>query len=395
MRKLFQLNILFFYPLIIDINSSIIIVYFFASFLFIILCLFITITAFVINSNLSISKKYNDNFLELRINLFNKFKGIETLIREQTNIESNFNNSIENFHYFNETIKKIININSNYFCHNQNVFNNSIIEKNIKISKAYLNNITFNMYIYKEQDIISNSISTIGNWELSETNNLISSLNYYSEKMKTNKNDIYILDIGANIGWYSLYLGKNGFKVFSFEPSKINYYILLKNYCLNNDIDITIINKGIDIEDNNLTLYHPLSNIGDAFAIDNSQNLNKSEYFIEDIELSELNVYLPYFENKHLALLKLDVEGSEEKVIKSGIDLIVKYHIPFILMELNIKYLTLKGTNPKIFLEMFENNGYKISTIDFLSKKYSTIEKILKKVKDIINLYIIYTNFLE
>ena len=137
----------------------------------------------------------------------------------------------------------------------------------------------------------------------------------------------------------------------------------------------------------NLTLYHPLSNIGDAFAIDNSQNLNKSEYFIEDIELSELNVYLPYFENKHLALLKLDVEGSEEKVIKSGIDLIVKYHIPFILMELNIKYLTLKGTNPKIFLEMFENNGYKISAIDFLSKKYSTIEKILKKVKDIINLY--------
>ena len=217
-----------------------------------------------------------------------------------------------------------------------NVFNNSIIEKNIKISKAYLNNITFNMYIYKEQDIISNSISTIGSLELSETNNLISSLNYYSEKMKTNKNDIYILDIGANIGWYSLYLGKNGFKVFSFEPSKINYYILLKNYCLNNDIDITIINKGIDIEDNNLTLYHPLSNIGDAFAIDNSQNLNKSEYFIEDIELSELNVYLPYFENKHLALLKLDVEGSEEKVIKSGIDLIVKYHIPFILMELNI-----------------------------------------------------------
>ena len=44
---------------------------------------------------------------------------------------------------------------------------------------------------------------------------------------------------------------------------------------------------------------------------------------------------------------------------------------------------------------MFENNGYKFSTVDFLSKKYPTIEKILKKVKYIINLYIIYTNFLE
>ena len=353
------------------------------------------ISAFIIKHSISINRQYNENFLELKINLFKKFKGIEALIRDQANINSNLNNSVENIQFFNETLKKINNINSDYFCRNQNLFNNSMIENNIRVAKVYLNNITFNMYIFKENDFISKSISDVGSWEPEDTNNIISALNYYSDKMKIDKNDIYILDIGANIGWYSLYLGRNGYKVFSFEPSKINYYILLKNYCLNIDIDITIINKGIDIEEHNLTLYHPLSNIGDAFTIKDSPNLNKSEYFIEDIELSKLFAFLPYFENKNLALLKLDVEGSEEKVIKSGIDLIAKYHIPFILMELNIKYLVLKGTDPKLFLEMFTNNGYKISTVDFLSKKYSNIERILKKGKDIINLYIIYTNFLE
>ena len=33
---------------------------------------------------------------------------------------------------------------------------------------------------------------------------------------------MYILDIGANIGWYSFCLGKYGYKILSFEPMLIN-----------------------------------------------------------------------------------------------------------------------------------------------------------------------------
>jgi hypothetical protein len=97
--------------------------------------------------------------------------------------------------------------------------------------------------------------------------------------------------------------------------------------------------------------------------------------------------------SKNVALIKLDVEGSEGKAIEGGIDLIVKYHVPFIFIEWTPRQLILKGTDPKLFLQIFENNGYKISTKDFLSKQYCHIEELLNVHK--INIYIVYTKFLE
>lgn len=92
-------------------------------------------------------------------------------------------------------------------------------------------------------------------------------------------------------------------------------------------------------------------------------------------------------------MIKIDVEGSEGKVINSGIELIIKYHVPFIFAEFRIDYLKMQGTDPKELLEIFVNNGYQISTVDFLSKKYSSIENILKLSSE--NLFFVYSKFLE
>ena len=88
----------------------------------------------------------------------------------------------------------------------------------------------------------------------------------------------------------------------------------------------------------------------------------------------------------------MDIEGSEGKAIESGIELITKYHIPFIFTEFNANYLKMQGTDPKSFLESFEKNGYKFSIIDFLSNKFVSIDSLLKL--SIENLYIIYYEFL-
>ena len=92
----------------------------------------------------------------------------------------------------------------------------------------------------------------------------------------------------------------------------------------------------------------------------------------------------------------MDIEGSEGKAIESGIGLITKYHIPFIATEFNIDYLKMQGTDPKIFLERFEKNGYKFSIVDFLSNKFLSIDSIIKlsATKLYINLYMIYYEFL-
>ena len=204
------------------------------------------------------------------------------------------------------------------------------------------------IYIYKNNDIVSKIISKYGYWEQSETQSLLSSLLYYAKKKKITKKDVYVLDIGANIGWYSIFFGNNGFNVISFEPSKTNYYILLKNYCLNQDINMIIINKGLDVEEKNTIMYHPLKNAGDAIVFHNNFEKNISNYFAEEIKLTKLKYYIEFLKHKYLALIKLDIEGSEGKAIKGGIDLIIKYHIPFIFMEFNPKLLKKQGTEPTL-----------------------------------------------
>ena len=328
--------------------------------------------------------------------ILNQFTELKILLKKDNN------NSLNHYNYFqNEENDKIFTEmdrqkhikQQNLFCQNQINNNNTKIEDKIKMVNIKFSNSNFDMFIYKSNDFLSNAISGSGSWETNETNNLLSLLDYYSRKKNIERNDIYVLDIGANIGWYTFILGNKGYNIISFEPSTTNYYILNKNYCLNNNTNIILINKGLDIEETNISIYHPLINIGNAISSNDAHNSNIKNYIKEEIILTKLENYIPYLVNKNLALMKLDIEGSEGKAIESGKELITKYHIPFIFMEWTPKALKLKGTDPELFLKLFINNGYKISKKDFLSGEYCSFDEIINVAA--INLYIIYTNFLE
>ena len=328
--------------------------------------------------------------------ILNQFTELKILLKKDNNTSLNHYNYFqkeENDKIFTEMDRQKHIKQQNLFCQNQINNNNTKIEDKIKMVNIKFSNSNFDMFIYKSNDFLSNAISGSGSWETKETNNLLSLLDYYSRKKNIERNDIYVLDIGANIGWYTFILGNKGYNIISFEPSTTNYYILNKNYCLNNNTNIILINKGLDIEETNISIYHPLINIGNAISSNDAHNSNIKNYIKEEIILTKLENYIPYLVNKNLALMKLDIEGSEGKAIESGKELITKYHIPFIFMEWTPKALKLKGTDPELFLKLFINNGYKISKKDFLSGEYCSFDEIINVAA--INLYIIYTNFLE
>ena len=328
--------------------------------------------------------------------ILNQFTELKILLKKDNNSSLNHYNYFqneENDKIFTEMDRQKHIKQQNLFCQNLINNNNTKIEDKIKMVNIKFSNSNFDMFIYKSNDFLSNAISGSGSWETKETNNLLSLLDYYSRKKNIERNDIYVLDIGANIGWYTFILGNKGYNIISFEPSTTNYYILNKNYCLNNNTNIILINKGLDIEETNISIYHPLINIGNAISSNDAHNSNIKNYIKEEIILTKLEKYIPYLVNKNLALMKLDIEGSEGKAIESGKELITKYHIPFIFMEWTPKALKLKGTDPELFLKLFINNGYKISKKDFLSGEYCSFDEIINV--EVINLYIIYTNFLE
>ena len=178
----------------------------------------------------------------------------------------------------------------------------------------------------------------------------------------------------------------------TFEASPRNSYIIYKNYChINRDSHITIVNKGLSSEEKTCSYYSQTDGIGNGAVLCNKDfdstvidGLTFKKSF--EVSLTKLSNFIPYLSNKNIGLIKIDIEGGEEEVIKDGIELISKYHVPFVFSEFSPNYLEKHGTNPKQYLELFTSNGYKISEQGFLNVTYLKPEEI----NSMKNLYFIY-----
>ena len=371
------------------------IIYFYFLVLFIFLFIYLRAFNLKLNKNFSLNQLNNIYIMNLKSDIFKKAKYLENLIKKKDILNNNSTLTDFDIEEFDEKLNQKYIESQHHFCKSNDLFLDSEIEKNIEKVKTHLINIEFEMFVYNNNDIVSKSIINSGSWEGKPTKNLLNCLDYYSKKLKIHKNKIMVLDIGANVGWYSFFLGKAGYEIFAFEVSNTNNYILKKNFCLNKDIKITIINKGIGLEEEKCLLHHPLSNIGNAVILCDEQTniINKNKNLTEEVKFTKLTNYINFLSKKNLGLIKIDIEGAEGKAIISGIELISKYHVPFLFIEFAPHFMKLQGTDPKLLLEIFENNGYKISKYDFLSKKYSSIDELLK-IKST-NLYFIYSKFLE
>ena len=308
-------------------------------------------------------------------------------------IKSNqINNSLNNESIeFNELINEKLLEKQNFFCNNPNSTYNKEFEEKIEIINIQYKDKTFNIFAFKNNDIISSEIKRYKTYEEKFTNYIIDALNFFSNKKNIKTEDIYIIDVGANIGWYTFVLGKFGYKIISFEASKLNNYILNKNYCLNKDVNTTLINKGLYNEEKKCKLMNINTNIGNNIVkcLPYNDNTNKN---LEEITLTKLSNYIPFLSKKNLVLIKLDIEGNEANAIYGGIELITKYHVPFVFLEFTPISIKNNGINPRDFLQFFKDNGYNISSKSFF-EDYISIDSISMEKQ--INLYFIYLKILE
>ncbi|HCN84407.1 MAG TPA: hypothetical protein DIT07_12420 [Sphingobacteriaceae bacterium] len=163
------------------------------------------------------------------------------------------------------------------------------------------------------------------------------------------KPDSIVIDIGANIGVFSLYAALSGAKkVYSFEPSKEAFQILCKNIELNNLKDVIIpFNKAVSSVDD-LTIKFPVS----------SSPYNKIDNKIDDdedyLEVKTISLKSICDENniQTIGLLKLDCEGAEFDILPN-IDELSLAKIEEVKMEYHV--------DPKELIIFLEKKGYKIS----------------------------------
>ena len=116
-----------------------------------------------------------------------------------------------------------------------------------------------------------------------------------------------ILDIGGNIGGFSLWANKRwaNSKIYSYEPIKNNFSLLKEN---TKDIDnITILNVAIGSKTETRRMYYGAHNIGECSFINGAEQVEKGE------EVSVMSANLLPAAN----IVKIDTEGAEIEILEN------------------------------------------------------------------------------
>ena len=89
-------------------------------------------------------------------------------------------------------------------------------------------------------------------------------------------------------------------------------------------MNITNISFTIYPEEKRCFIYSSEDNIGNGITNCNGEILENSVNNGEII-LTKFSNYMSYFENKNLAMIKMDIEGLEGKAFESGIEFITRF----------------------------------------------------------------------
>jgi len=144
---------------------------------------------------------------------------------------------------------------------------------------------------------------------------------YEIEILKKNiKEGAYVLDIGANIGFYSKILsamvGPNG-KVFCFEPDKINFGHLKENTAELNNVEL--FNKAVSDTKNTIKIYK-----SKMLNVDHRTYPVNDYESVEEIEAVSIDELMAEGTIPKVDFIKIDIQGYELVAFKGMLKLFEK-----------------------------------------------------------------------
>jgi FkbM family methyltransferase len=223
----------------------------------------------------------------------------------------------------------------------------------------------FSIYVDKEDYAVGKQIQEIKNYEPDISNLFKSYL----------KEDSCFIDIGANIGFYSLLtasISKKG-KIFSFEPNTFNCLLLEKSKLKNQFQNIQINPLACSDSDKFFFLDSSGSN-GYVTDIYNSEKISSTRKITKAVCLDDFLFHIP-----RLDIMKIDIEGGEYRAFKGSENLIKKFK-PILFFEYTPDALkTVSGVEPSLFLNELMKLGYKLNWIQQNKPIYFTNPEELKE----------------
>lgn len=166
-----------------------------------------------------------------------------------------------------------------------------------------------------------------------------------------------LLDIGANIGWYSLVLdriaGPARIDIYSFEPDPDNFALLGANRSLNGASHVHPVQLGASDRSGTFELHlfggsnrgrHSLLPIHEGGTIE-VRTITLDEFWARE----ELGDRVPRF-------LKMDIEGFELPALRGARGVLAR--CPLVMLEYSPRYMTAADMVPGELLEFMTGQGY-------------------------------------
>ena len=194
----------------------------------------------------------------------------------------------------------------------------------------------------------------------------------------SNINKVFFLDCGCNYGFYSFFTASLSKKnlVLGFEASSSTMKEFNKNLSLNNLQNINC--KNLAISDENDKLINFNESINDWESSASHDSFNKKNTSI--IKTTTIDIELKDYDLKEFILcIKLDIEGSEFRAMRGGLEIVKKY-APIFIIEISKYNINEMNSNLNFFSNFLLENEYIIFD---LNQKEIKVEEIKKRITDV------------
>jgi FkbM family methyltransferase len=163
------------------------------------------------------------------------------------------------------------------------------------------------------------------------------------------------VDVGACYGVYTLVaaklVGPNG-RVFAFEPARRAYDLLQRNIQLDGLANVHPYRMALSDRIGIVSLYHHPDSSRNSLG-----TTEESTDPPEEVQTSTLDAILESTPPVHIDVMKLDVEGAEELVLRGARETL-SATLPAIIFEVNPEAATALGLSPRGTWDFLDRMGY-------------------------------------
>lgn len=184
-----------------------------------------------------------------------------------------------------------------------------------------------------------------------------------------------LIDIGANIGWYSMLFDRlcrgSDARVLSFEPDPLNHAMLTQNIAMNDATHVRTFQLGLSDNDAGAALHRfSDSNLGrhSLLPINDHGSVDVATARLDDI------LSMPEFAGRRPRLIKIDIEGFELVALRGAPDTL--QHCPLVILEYSPSYMRLGGIEPVALLHYMRGLGFEAAVLRDGEPRAITIDEL-------------------